>query len=91
MANPVLKAARSETEPTWPNGTEPNRLIPEPAGNGRGIEANRPGPSHGASEKRRPNRVEPGTQPFRTEPNRTEPMNFKKSGTEKTRTEPAPS
>ena len=34
---------------------------------------NRNGPSQDASEKRRPNRVEPEQIAFRTEPNRTEP------------------
>ena len=52
-------------------------------------EPNRTGPSHDASEKRRPNRVEPGKNHF---PNRTEPMTFReKSGTETNRTEPVPS
>ena len=54
--------------------TEPNRSIPEPAGTGRGDEPNRTGPSHDASEKRRPNRVEPENLKF---PNRTEPINFR--------------
>ena len=46
---------RSRTEP---NRTEPNRLILEPAGTGRGNEPKRTGPSHDVSENRRPNRVE---------------------------------
>ena len=45
-----------------PNRTEPNRT----------------GPSHDASEKRRPHRFEPGNIHFRTEPDRAEPMNFRK-------------
>ena len=67
-----------ETEPNRPNRTEPNRLIPEPAGTGWNrpepdVEpTNRTGPSHGVSEKRKPNRVEPGKIDFRTEPNRTD-------------------
>ena len=35
-------------------------------------EPKRTGPRHDASEKRRPNRVEPGTTTFRKEPNRTD-------------------
>ena len=51
----------------------------EPAGTGRGNKPIRTGPSHYASEKRRPNRVEPGN------------MICEKSGTERNRTEPVPS
>ena len=43
--------------------TEPSRAVEfdlEPAGTGCGTEPNRNGPSHDASERRRPNRVEPG-------------------------------
>ena len=68
-----------ETEPNRPNRTEPNRLISEPAGTGRGNEPKRTGPRHYASEKRRPNCVEPRkifSEPNRT--NRTDPMNCRK-------------
>ena len=58
-------------KPNRPNRTKPNRLILESAGTGRGTKPNRTGPSHDASEKRRPNRVESGNKSFRTEPNRT--------------------
>ena len=51
---------------------EPNRLISEPAGTGQETEPNRTRPSHDASEKSRPNRVEPGKILFRTEPNRND-------------------
>ena len=43
-------------------------VILEPAGTGRRNEPNQTGPSHDASEKHRPNRVEPGKINFRTEP-----------------------
>ena len=60
---------------TWPNRTEPNRLILELAEIGRGnepnrTEPNRTGPNHDASEKRRPNRIEPEKNNCQTEPNR---------------------
>ena len=61
-----------EYEPAEPNRTEANRWIPEPAGTGRGNEPNRTGPSQDTSEKRRPNRVEPGNVISRTERNRTD-------------------
>ena len=50
----IQEGIRNRTEPA-----EPNRLILEPAGTGHGTEPNRTGPSHDASEKRRPNCVEP--------------------------------
>ena len=53
------------------NRTEQNHLILEPAGTWRGNEPNRTGPSHDASEKRRPNHVELGKIIVRTEPNQT--------------------
>ena len=63
----------NRTGRTDPN--RPNRLIPEPAGTGRGNEPNRTWPSHDASEKRRQNRVESEKMFLRTEPNRTESIN----------------
>ena len=59
-------------KPNRAGRTEPNRVIPEAEGTGLGNEPNRTGPGHDASEKRRPNRVEPGQITVRTEPNRTE-------------------
>ena len=74
---------RQETEPNRPNQTEPNRLILEPAGTRRGTETSRTGPSHDASEKRRPNRDICSPEPNRTEgfskslePKRIEPNRF---------------
>ena len=82
---------RNRAKPNRPNRTgrtEPNRLIPAPAGTGRGTEPNRTGRSHDAYEKHRPNRIEPGNYSFRTEWNRT--GEFSKSP-EPNRTEPVPS
>ena len=62
-------------KPNRTGRTEPNRVIPQPAGTGRGTEPNRTGPSHGVSEKCKPNRVESGNKTF---PNRTEPIHFRK-------------
>ena len=84
----LQEGIRNRTELAEPNRTEPNRLIPEPAGTGRGNEPNQIGPSHDASEKRRPNRVEPGNINFRTEPNRTD---YFSKITEPKRIEPVPS
>ena len=70
------------------NRTEPaesKRVILEPAGTGRGTERNRTGPSHDASEKGKPNRIEPGIIIFRTEPNRTDEFS---KGQEPKRIEP---
>ena len=75
----LIKLAGRNQRPSRPNRTEPNRLILEPAGTGRGNEPNQTGPSHYGSKIRMPNRVEPGNCIFRTEPNRTEPMNCSKS------------
>ena len=58
--------------------TEPNRTEPFNSGTGWNPTRNRTGPSHDASEKCRPNRVEPGQLIVRTEPNRTEPNIFRK-------------
>ena len=71
-ANLAAPMTGRNEKPNRTGRTEPNRLIPEPAGTGRGTEPNRTGPSHDASEKRRPNRVEPGNIFVRTEPNRTD-------------------
>ena len=54
---------RKQTEPAAPNRTERCNF-----GTVRGSEPNRIGPSHDASEKRRPNRVEPKQSFFGTEP-----------------------
>ena len=82
--NKIQEGIRNRTGPAEPNRTEPSRLILEPAGIGRGNEPNRTRSNHDVSEKRRPNRVEPGKIFVRTEPNRTEPNQFlfEKSGTE---------
>ena len=69
---PYQEGMRNRTEQADSNRTEPNRLISEPAGTGRGTEPNPTGPSHGVSEKRKLNRVEPGKVHFRTEPHRTD-------------------
>ena len=69
-----------------PNRTETDRLILQSARIGRRNEPNRAGPSHDASKKPRPNRVEPGNMNFRTEPDRR----FVES-LEPNRTEPVPS
>ena len=87
-SQPTLSGKNAK--PNRTSRTEPNHLILELAGTGRGTEPNRTGPSHDASEKRRPNRVKPGNSLFRTESNRTDESS-KKSGTETNRTEPVPS
>ena len=76
---------RNRTEPAEPNRTEASH-----SGIGRNqTRKHRTGPSHDASEQRRPNRVEPGHISFRTEPNRTDESS--KSGTATNRTDPVPS
>ena len=71
----LQKGIRNRTEPAEPNLTESiYQPISEPAGTGRRNEPNRTGPSHDASEKRRPNRVESGNYFFRTKPNRTDDL-----------------
>ena len=67
----IYISGRNE-KPNRTEPAEPNHIILEPPGTGRGTEPNRNGPSHGVSEKRKPNRVEPGKIHFRTEPNRTD-------------------
>ena len=67
----VQEGMRNRTE-----GAEPNRTEPCNSGTGRNrtrnrTEPDRDGPSHGVSEKRKPNRVEPGKIHVRTETNRT--------------------
>ena len=78
-ANLTAPMTGKNEKPNRTGRTEPNRLIPEPAGIGRGTEPNRTGTSQGVSEKRKPNRVEPGNKSF---PNRTEPnrLIFEKPG-----------
>ena len=88
--SPRIRTPGRNKKPNRTGRTEPNRLIPEPAGTGLGTEPKRTGPSHDGSEKRRPNRVEPGQNTFqdRSEPNR---LIFEKFGTETNRTELVPS
>ena len=68
----ILESIGRNKKPYRTGRTEPNRLILEPAGTGRGTEPNRTRTSQDTSEKHRPNRVEPWEWIFRTEQNRTD-------------------
>ena len=67
-----------ETEPTQPNRTEPNRLIPEPTGTGCETEPNRTEPDRATVCPKNASRTASNREQYISEPNRTEPINFRK-------------